>query len=330
MFGLYRFALAFLVVLAHLWPDFNNYAGIYAVFGFYALSGYLMALVLERRYGHSLSGTVRFLSNRFLRLFPPYWATLLLAYLVIRAWPEVSQGINPSMVLPSDSSGWLSNWFLFGLNGAKQRLVPPAWSLDVELCFYIFMGLFLTRNKIITKHWARISVGVHLFLLATGADLGERYYPLLAASLPFSFGACIYHFELGKRFTQRKHLYWAPILFFLNVTIAPDTNKTGFYLSLLSAGYLIMVLRQVDTKKVHARLRKADTFLGNLSYPVFLAHWPMAILMIQIGWAEHKGGWLLLVALLPILLFAIIIHYVVEVPVETLRRRIRNSSRKGA
>ena len=327
MFGLYRFALAFLVVLAHLWPDFNNYSGIFAVFGFYALSGYLMALVLDRRYGQSFGGTVRFLCNRFLRLFPPYWATLLLAYWVISAWPETSQAINKSMTMPEEFGGWLSNAFLFGLNGAKQRLVPPAWSLDVELCFYIFMGLFLVRSKAITKYWAWISVLLHVVLLIMDADLGERYYPLWAASLPFSFGACIYHFKLGERFTHKKHLYWAPILFFLNVTIAPDTNKTGFYLSLLSAGYLIMVLRQVHPKQVSARLRQCDEFLGNLSYPMFLAHWPITVLTIQMGWAEQKGGWLLLCALVPTLVFSILIHYLLEVPVEILRRKIRSNTK---
>lgn len=231
------------------------------------------------------------------------------------------------MTMPSDIGGWLSNAFLFGLNGAKQRLVPPAWSLDVELCFYIFMGLFLTRTKWMTKYWAWASVILHIVLLIMDADLGERYYPLWSASLPFSFGACIYHFKLGQRLTHRKHLYWAPILFFLNVTIAPDTNKTGFYLSLLSAGYLIMVLRHVDPSQVSSKLKKWDDFGGNLSYPVFLAHWPIAALTIQMGWAEQKGGWLLLAAMVPTMVFAILIHYWIEVPVEVLRRRIRSASK---
>jgi len=323
MFGLYRFALAFMVVLAHLWPQLNTWTGIYAVFGFYALSGYLMALVIDRRYGHSLGGTTRFLFNRFLRLFPPYWVTMLLAYFVISAWPETSQSINRSLALPSDIGSWLSNWLLFGLNGEKQRLVPPAWSLDVELCFYIMMGLFLTRSKSIAKYWAWISVAVHVVLLVLDRDLADRYYPLLAASLPFSFGACIYHFKLGERFKHRKHLYWAPILFVLNATIAPDTNKTGFYLSLLSAGYLIMVLRQVDMKRVAPSLRKVDAFLGNLSYPVFLAHWPLAVLVIEMGWADEKGGWLLLCTMGPVLAASIFMHYVIEVPIEVLRRKVR-------
>jgi len=60
---------------------------------------------------------------------------------------------------------------------------------------------------------------------------------------------------------------------------------------------------------------------------MFLAHWPIAVLTIQVGWAEHKGGWLLLTAMVPTLVFALLIHYWVEVPVEVLRRRIRSASK---
>ena len=53
MFGTYRYILALLVIIVHTWASpfsFFAYAGICAVFGFFMLSGYLMSLVLDKKY----------------------------------------------------------------------------------------------------------------------------------------------------------------------------------------------------------------------------------------------------------------------------------------
>ena len=57
MFGAFRYLLALLVVLIHVWPGFMLWTGVYAVFAFFALSGYLMALVLDRSYDATRAGT---------------------------------------------------------------------------------------------------------------------------------------------------------------------------------------------------------------------------------------------------------------------------------
>ena len=74
MFGTYRFLLACLVLVTHLAGV--RCAGAYAVFGFYLLSGYLMTLVLNERYGFSPNGFGRYVANRALRIYPPYLAIL--------------------------------------------------------------------------------------------------------------------------------------------------------------------------------------------------------------------------------------------------------------
>lgn len=48
MFGCFRTVLASRVVIPHLWPVQSQRWGIYAVFCFYLVSGYLMTLVLDR------------------------------------------------------------------------------------------------------------------------------------------------------------------------------------------------------------------------------------------------------------------------------------------
>ena len=54
MLGTLRFTLAWIVAAAHLERTIWN--GTYAVFSFYIISGYLMCLVMNERYGFSAKG----------------------------------------------------------------------------------------------------------------------------------------------------------------------------------------------------------------------------------------------------------------------------------
>ncbi len=82
MQGFFRYALAHMVVIGHLWRGLWEHPiahpGVFAVFSFYLLSGYLMALTLNRTYSFTLKGTSRFFGNRALRIYPPYLFVIFL------------------------------------------------------------------------------------------------------------------------------------------------------------------------------------------------------------------------------------------------------------
>lgn len=50
MFGAYRLMLALFVAGAHFWVGFPQYLAVYAVWGFYSISGYLITRVLNDVY----------------------------------------------------------------------------------------------------------------------------------------------------------------------------------------------------------------------------------------------------------------------------------------
>ncbi len=74
MFGTYRTFLALMVVALHLG---GLSMGGYAVFGFYVLSGYLMTLIMQNNYGYSALGFYKYALNRFLRIYPIYWVSIV-------------------------------------------------------------------------------------------------------------------------------------------------------------------------------------------------------------------------------------------------------------
>jgi peptidoglycan/LPS O-acetylase OafA/YrhL len=330
VFGGFRFLLAQLVVLGHLWPERRGTSHIYAVFGFYVLSGYLMSLVLERVYGHSPQGTLRFFANRALRIYPPYWVALALGLLGLYLLPEAAARTSRYMGLPANALEWLQNVWIFGLQGGQRpRVVPPAWSLDVELCLYVAMALLLARTRWTIALWLGASLAITVYLVASGAPFLERYAPPAAASLPFALGAALQRLLPALPATPAPVALAAVALFATHAVfptaIVARPALTGFYLALVLAVLAVAALRGVDPRRAPDWLRAADRALGDLAYPVFLLHWAAAVYLVAAGLA---GAWprgldLWWKGALVTTALAWLLHRAVERPIESLRDALR-------
>src|SRR5713226_5516703 len=81
--GILRLLFALSVLISHSRQFFGyNIANpTIAVFSFFIISGFYMGLVLDKKYG--VRSKFLFLSNRFLRIYPLYWLTLLIAFVLI-------------------------------------------------------------------------------------------------------------------------------------------------------------------------------------------------------------------------------------------------------
>lgn len=359
MQGIFRYALAHLVVLGHLWLQVWDHPvahpGVYAVFSFYLLSGYLMALTLSRTYPYTLRGTLRFFGNRALRIYPPYLCVLAATVALLSLGSPDGFHVNPFLKLPDSAAGWARNVAIFGLGGdlfagggEARRLVPPAWSLDVELCFYLAMGLLLARRRWIAILWLGVSLVYTLHLFIDQASWTLRYSPVAAASLPFSVGAVLYHFRDGliravdegaERMAPRLGVSAAAVrsgqalavglVYVVHAIVAgrlwDDPMDAGFYLSLALTAYLLLCLSGLRVEEVPRRWAAVDRFLGNLSYPVFLCHWLAALLVSAVAFGgRHPGGSVLFFSsLLVVNVLAFAIHAAVERPIERVRSAVR-------
>lgn len=331
MFGTFRFVLAHMVMLGHLWRGLALWVGPYAVFSFFALSGYLMALVLDRRYGFTARGLRGYATNRVLRIYPPYLAVLCLAVPLIAAQPDLARSIS-TMRLPDDPWLWLRNLGIVGLHFDKvysSRLVPPIWSVDIELCFYAAMGLGLARGRRVVTLWFLASAAWTVWAVASDLPFPERYSRLVAASLPYSAGALLYHWRepLSRRLAWRGHvplslgLFGANAAWCLPIPINPFVG--GLYLSLASSLYAIASLDRLRPGRAPGRWARIDARLGDLSYPVFLVHWSAALIVLGLGVANGPGPWLFVAALPVANGLAWAVHAGVERPVESWRARVR-------
>lgn len=328
MFGWYRYGLALLVVQEHLWGEIP-WAGHYAVFGFFLLSGYLMTRVLDRTYGWTRGGVGRYLLNRATRVYPMYWVVTALSAGLVLVLPDP---MNGAFRLPATTTEWISNVAIFGLDRTMPRLVPPAWSLHVELTFYVLLALVLARTSLAAALWCAMSIALTVFLLVDGAPWQDRYYTLMAASLPFSLGAVIWHFAAWMPTIRVPAMSAIVSAYALNLIGAGhwgDPMGGGLYIALALSAALVVGLSQRRGDRMPPVMATLDARLGELSFPIFLVHIPVGE---ALGWLFlqgedfGRGFQLLMLSLVPVHLSAHALVVLVDRTIEPLRTRIRSSN----
>lgn len=328
MFGLFRLSLAQLVVVSHLYTGAGQWHGPYAVFAFYLLSGYLMTAGLCEVYGFGVRGIGEFWANRLLRIFPMYLVVLILSGAALWLWPEQARQLGSVYRLPEAVVDWWRNLTLVDLRNTKAFIVPAAWSLELEWIFYLAMPLFLSRTRWIVWVWFASSLSYTVLLLYTDAPFNVRYYSVFAVALPFSIGALLsYYRDQLPRLPSVLGLVVA--LLFVGHSAFADrlwTNpyREGLYVSLLLACVALWGLAAAKLGKT-SLLRRLDQISGGISYPIFLAQWLLALLMVSLGWAtpNEADGNLLWRTLPALYLFGFVLYLSVDAPIEKWRHRRR-------
>lgn len=270
MFGSFRTILAMFVLIGHLHGPFE--LGTYAVFGFYVLSGYLMTFIMHETYHYDLGGRMKFLLNRFLRIFPPYWFAACLSIILLLIFGSRITDFKSAIFLPGNIAEWSRNVFLVFHFESMPRLSPATWALTVELFYYLAICVGISKNSKWTIIWFLGSVCYTLFLLWSGADWSQRYFTIPAASLPFSLGALIFHFkdqvhEIPKINTNG-FSFFLFLMICVNFCLSYIVEKfifssyifgVGFYVNLALMSLLIVSLLGA---KPNGRLKVIDSFLA--------------------------------------------------------------------
>ena len=298
MFGAYRYILALLVMTGHHLQlqgssslvELSIGGKSIAVFGFYLVSGYLMTKTLQENYPYSRRGIGRFLRNRFLRIFPGYWAALVLSILVMASYRDPATLSRYDLYWPNGAGVWLRNILvLWPYPPASWLLVPPSWSLKVEIFYYLLFALGISRTRKSTWIWVGASTAILCFLLARGASFEQRYFTVWGASLPFSLGAIFFHFRDARVFRKADEYVAlsAMALLLLDIGLGhrfePGFRGTWAFYFALFLNFVALIgfsqLERGSSSRLGRILVRWDQKLGDLTYPIFLLHWVAAILV---------------------------------------------------
>jgi peptidoglycan/LPS O-acetylase OafA/YrhL len=241
------------------------------------------------------------------------------------------------MYMTGDLWETLTNLLLFFPFMESPRLTPPAWALTVEIFFYILIGLGLSKNRRITLAWFLISVNYHIGALMLRVAVDYRYFPVFAASLPFSTGALIFHHRDRLAQSVRDlpgaaapHL---PVLAFSAVVancvlaiLSGYADGILFYTNYLLCALMVVVL--IDRKTLPFITKRLDSWLGDLSYPTYLMHLQVGMLVLLLfsaaGVDVSRPNLLLMTASIPaVLVCAWIISVCLERPIELIRSKVK-------
>jgi peptidoglycan/LPS O-acetylase OafA/YrhL len=281
--GAWRFFLAFLVALTHLWADMLPGPSFYAVWAFFVLSGYLMVLVLDTKYGTTGDGLKAYALNRFLRIYPPYLVASCLALasmFALRAW-----GVNAGFLglhLPQNLSDWAKAigmiWFL----PREQVPLLVAWALYVEIAAYAVMPFLAVRRH---ASWLALTLAIaaNLDISFAPEHFPSRFKGLAPAMLAFSLGALVYHHRDWLRRLEAPRtsiaLWCLHALLWLAVPSWPRTY--GLLVSVLLSAWVLISLARIESDA-------ADQWLGALSYPVYLVHMIVGAWFMLL-WGQEKS-----------------------------------------
>ena len=341
MFGVYRTILALMVVAFHIGgiPSIGGYA----VFGFYALSGYLMTFIMQKNYGYSTPGKYKYAINRVLRIYPMYWISAIFTLILIFSLGEnVTANYHNALYLPTNIAEALKNFFLFFPFSETPRLTPPAWALTVEICFYILIGLGLSKHKKVVLSWFALSVIYHAIIIALNVGFEYQYFTIPAASLPFSAGALIFHYKdklqrLMNTNPITSGVYFPHILglmIMFNWYLSRQAIYLGFklgnlffYSSFALCALMIIVLAEKKTMPFVSK--KLDNWLGDFSYPIYLIHYQVGLVVITLlgamGYQYQRPDFSLMLITLPFLfIFSWLFIFMVEKPIELVRNRVKS------
>jgi peptidoglycan/LPS O-acetylase OafA/YrhL len=294
----------------------------------------MMTAALNEVYGFD---GLRFWSNRALRLLPPYYLVCALTLIAIAIAPQQAAGYLKFWRELPDASDLVINLMVLPLQlpYGSIRLVPPFWSVAIEIDMYLLLYLVVSRQM----SWALIALAAGLsFQLACIYDAMNwplTYFTAPSAVFPFAVGAVLY-------FLRRDYGWVAsPIVagcgfaawtanMLAGGTVFPESHVFGwgYFLDTVFFALVVSGLSGASGQQFGFRLERLDRMFGEWSYFAFLIHWLAGFLVAGILLHGERRGWTLLLAVTPLVMAASAAFAVLNRKyVEPFRNKIRHSDR---
>ncbi len=282
-----------------------------AVEAFFVVSGFLIFMSCERS-----SSLASYAGKRFRRIYPAYFSVVMLCALGL-------------FVLSSkDSGGYFSlAWFKYVVanlaflnflqpalpgvfEGNKLAVIDgPLWTLKVEVMFYLSVPLFVY----LCRRCSRFSVlaltycgsTLYAWLLTTAAQRSDStIYLELARQLPgqlsyFMSGALLYYYL--PLFERRTWQFIAPAILVLAIDLfvpLPFLEPLALAIIVIGCG-------------VFFYLGNFGKY-GDFSYGVYILHFPIIQVLLQMGWFKESPWYFLSAVILAVSGGAIAMWHLVE------------------
>ena len=342
-----------LVVFAHYgFGGFNN--GFIGVDLFFVISGFLItstifSKIVDTSEPPSALGGFRFVDfylRRARRIMPA--AFFVVACVLLFSWMNFGQ-LRFAQIL---NDGDMSLLFVANFNFLAQSLDYFAaaslaspfmhfWSLSIEEQFYFVWPLFITVIFLVSKKlvrskifWYLLSIPL-LFSLAWGIwsfsiDRNLTYFSPISRIWELGMGGVFAIMKLTRRHNDAQmstalfRLLAGGFLISSIYFVSPENYPYTLIVPVLSIAYLLYSGGAAGSDGIGMLLSSPPlVFIGNLSYSLYLWHWPILVIGREMGLIESSVAQL--VALLFSLTLSFVTYKFIELPF--LRIHVRGDSR---
>jgi peptidoglycan/LPS O-acetylase OafA/YrhL len=267
------------VAQGNSWFHVISSYGYLGVQAFFVVSGFVIPYSLDG-HAYQLRSYGRFLLKRFVRLEPPYLASMLFVVGLMWIVPQIpGVGGKPVIVEPGRMLSHVAYlWTVFGY----EALNPVYWTLAIEVQFYVMAGLLFPL-------WAsgRLAVRTAAVVGLSALALGVPEAKLVIHWLPlFALGVCgfLYHVGVSTRNEAVVHL-----AIISSVAVATH-GLSATVVGLVTLGVILFC---------PAPLPPLLVGLGAMSYSLYLVHVPIGSRIASFGnrFGPDLQGWFIFAGL---------------------------------
>lgn len=283
-----RLVLAGLVIVSHTWsvagfgaePQFGDLnLGAWAVAGFFAISGYLVAGSRVRQ------GFVDYARRRVLRILPGFWVCLLVVAFGFAPLAAGLAGTPFDAARAARFAGANSTTVMLqqGIGDELRRVPYPdvwdasLWTLMHELACYVLVGVGLGW-ALVRQHIVEATSLVYVSL--TVVNVVAATQGITRGTLPADFLRLAGYFAAGAMLWglgERVRVSWPPVLVAVGVLCVLAGVGMVDVLGALPLAYLALAFGAVSPIRWGSR--------RDLSYGVYVYAWPIQQLLVLAGFA---------------------------------------------
>jgi len=300
-------AVAVLPVVAfHAGIEFIR-GGFVGVDVFFVISGYLISSLLMKDIVAGKFSILKFYERRVRRIFPALIAVLLATF--VMAWfyslpgelVDLSKSGIAAVLSVSNMFFWMQAGYFDG--SALSKPLLHTWSLAVEEQFYIFWPLMLlgayrfSRTKPVLMTWV-VSI-VSLIVSAYGAFhfKDASYYLVFTRAWELLLGALVAFDALPvpkNESLREAYSFTGLVLIIASIfMVNGDMPFPGLAAVPPTLGAaMIIAVGRVNAHTVTGRVLslRLMTFVGLISYSLYLWHWPITVFQRNYGMLLESGS----------------------------------------
>ena len=281
---------------------------------FFVISGFVIFMTLER-----IRRPEDFVVSRFSRLFPTFWAAVLLTAAVEALTQVLGSGLTPLQIV--------ANLLMVHEFLSFPSVDGVYWTLQIELFFYLWMfSLWLIGG--LRRPYPWITLWLLLSLATSGVAGWSLPVPYRVAQLgllphiPFFVLGMAVYLQHSRGAAERLRP-----LALGSLALAVIGLTQGATLLAWAACFVALLLLALRINARVERLARPVIWLGAISYPLYLLHQNIGYTVIHFAqvWGINAPG-AGIAALAVALLLAGAVHTLVELPAMEAIRRTHKSA----